>query len=577
MMRRSWSAAPIAAMLVVTTPALPGMIASAQQTTVRTLDIGAPAGDTTAKACLTDSLITAVLATFNNPGAIRVFGGNQDVPLTIGGNYNLYQGQLKLEGTVRGNVLVINGGVRVTGTGVVTGTITVIGGSLFVDPGARIGAQFSCNMQPALTRQPDGMLARLPPSRSISSYTSGFGLMLGEYRLTPHLGVGQYNRIEALSPQVGIDLMRGFGANDTVRGELYGIGRTARDPSGSRSSLGWHGTLALEHHGAIPFSVAVEGGSTIVPTVDQPYTALESGLSALLLRRDYADWYLRRGGSISATVHPWREITFTGQYEVAQQRTVLATEAFSLLRNIEAWRPNPLIDDGTYHTLLGRIVWDARDPELYPLLSWYVRAELRHVSSNDLIPVSLPTTVRDAIPSTGYAETEGELDVRGSLRLKPEQRLNFRFFGAGYMGGDPLTIQRRRAIGGADPMPGFEFRGINCDRQRKPFPSTPALCDRSASIQVEYHRVLPLDLRTRIGGYTIGIRRPDLIFFGDAGSAWLAGDSAGRVPANRIQSLREWRSDLGVGISTGRFGLYLGKAVTDALPVRLTLLLHHRF
>lgn len=575
MIRITWSAAPIAALLSVLAPALPSGTAGAQ--TVRTLDIGGAPGDTTARACLTDSLISAALTEFNNPAAIRIFGGQQTIPSTIGSSYNLYQGQLKLDGTVQGNVLVLNGGARVTRTGVVTGRITVIGGSLFVDPGARVGRQFSCDAQPSLTRLPDGRLARATPQPTIRSMTSSFAWNVGPYRFTPHLGVGQYNRVEALPVQVGADVVRGFGTGDTLRAELYGVGRTGRDASGSRSSLGWHGSATYTHRGSVPFSIAIEGGSTITPTADRPYTALESGLSALLLRRDYTDWYLRRGTSVMASVRPWHEVTLSGGFDISRQTTVLATEAFSLLRNTDPWRPNPLIDDGTYHTLRGRVIWDARDPELYPVLSWYVRAELRHVTSNDLTPVSLPTSIRDALPARGYAETEGELDVRGSLRISPVQRLNFRLAAGGYLGGDPLTIQRRRATGSADPMPGFGFRGINCDRQRKPLPSTPALCDRTASIQVEYRRPLAINLRTRIGGYTIGLGKPELVFFGDAGTAWLAGDSAGRVPANRIQSIGEWRSDVGVGITTGHFGIYLAKAVTDPIPVRLTLLFHPRF
>jgi hypothetical protein len=211
------------------------------------------------------------------------------------------------------------------------------------------------------------------------------------------------------------------------------------------------------------------------------------------------------------------------------------------------------------------------------VLRWYAQGELRRVTSNDLTPVSLPTTIRDSLPRTGYGEFEATIDLRGYLQLDPEQLLAARLSAAGYLSGDPLTIQNRRAISGADPLMGFLFRAINCDRRLKPDPADPALCDREMSVQVEYRRTLPVNLNTRINGYTIGVHNPQLVLLADAGSAWLAGDSAGRVPANRIEALREWRSDVGVGITTRSLGLYLAKSLVDPVGVQVQLLFSLRF
>jgi hypothetical protein len=67
------------------------------------------------------------------------------------------------------------------------------------------------------------------------------------------------------------------------------------------------------------------------------------------------------------------------------------------------------------------------------------------------------------------------------------------------------------------------------------------------------------------------------VLLGEIGTAWLAGDSAGRVPAGKIQALREWRSDIGVGITSGAIGLYVAKALSDPLPIRFSLLFSKRF
>jgi hypothetical protein len=323
--------------------------------------------------------------------------------------------------------------------------------------------------------------------------------------------------------------------------------------------------------------VGVEGGATVDPTADSPLTSTESGLSAFALRRDYSDWFLRRGGSIFVSARPTSELKVSAAFDRSRQTTVLATDAFSIVRVSEPWRPNPLIDDGTFQTLSLGATFDGRDPRRHPVMAWYAHADVHYVTSNSLTPVSLPTSIRDAVPASNYAETDGNFDLRGYLRLNPVQRINARIEGGGYLGGDPLTIQRRRALGGSNPMPGYDFRSINCDRRRVADPATPALCDRYMAIELEYHHVIPFEVSTRIAGRTIGIRRPDLVVLADAGTAWLAGDSAGRVPTNRIQTLAEWKSDVGVGVSTGPIGIYIAKSLVDPLPFRFVLLLSRRF
>jgi hypothetical protein len=578
MMRMSRRAAPIAALLITMSPAVfrSGVVA---QNPPRTLDIGGPPGENLVKDCSTDSTITAALAGFNSPAAVKVFSGLVSIAAgtTVNATYGVYSGLLRIDGTVQGSVIVLNGDARIGATGSVTGNITVLGGHLTVDPGARIGGRReTCTQSVPLMQLPGGTIAIRPRGRSLRNIASGVGTYVGAFRITPHLGVGQYNRIEALSPQAG-----GYAAfeatpQDSVRFGGYAIFRTARDPSGSRPTVGWHTDATLRHRGALDFSIGGEIGSTVQSTVDRPFGAVESGLSAFLFRRDYRDWYLRRGGSVLGSLYLNHELTLSGALEFSRQTTVLAVNALSLFRGNEPWRPNPLIDDGRYQTLSARITWDGRNEVDHPVLSWYGRAEVRHVTSNDLTPVSLPVTIRDAMPTSGYGELEGDLDVRAYLRLDQKQRLRFRILAGGYLGGDPMTIQRRRAIGGGDPLSGFVFRAINCDRRRKPDPAQPPLCDREMAIQAEYHRALPLDFNARIGSYTFGIHRPDLVLLSDAGSAWLAGNTAGRVPTDRIQTLREWRSDVGVGLSTGGLGVYVAKSLVDGTSPRLLFLFHPR-
>jgi hypothetical protein len=86
-------------------------------------------------------------------------------------------------------------------------------------------------------------------------------------------------------------------------------------------------------------------------------------------------------------------------------------------------------------------------------------------------------------------------------------------------------------------------------------------------------------LRDRDGapGRFIGIEEADLVFFSDAGKAWLAGDGPEQVPVNRIPSFREWKADFGVGLDAGQIGAYLAKGFSGDQPVRFLVRLQRRF
>ena len=79
------------------------------------------------------------------------------------------------------------------------------------------------------------------------------------------------------------------------------------------------------------------------------------------------------------------------------------------------------------------------------------------------------------------------------------------------------------------------------------------------------------------GNRFIGIDQVDFVVLADAGKSWLSGDGPGRVPADRIPALKEWKADIGIGLDAGNFGVYLARALTGGEPVRLSLRIKRRF
>jgi hypothetical protein len=495
------------------------------------------------------------------------------------GTLALFGNIARIQGTVRGSMIVLNGDLRIASTGRVEGNIIVLGGKLTVAAGGVVTGDTTVYLRTVpVKRAPDGTVSRQAPSRVLTDYTSATTTFaLGPVATTLRAGAGTYNRTEGLPIQAGPSFAWHADERHLLKLDLIGIVRTSSSPSEDRPTFGWTGRLSVLHAGAQPITFGVEGASQVAPMVDRAYSNLESGLAAFLLRRDYRDWYQTSGWGVFANWNPIKPVTLALGYHESRERSVRATEVFSLFRGSEEWRPNPLVDDGEFEALTFGVNYDSRDQAAHPTAGWWVQSEFKRVTSNNLTPASISTDIRDPMPTTGYQADEINIDARYYLRLNPKQSVHLRVAGGGWIGGDPLVVQHRRALNGLDPMGGYTFRFLTCDRNRRPDPAQTALCDRQMLVQGEFRRGIDLNLTTRVGGSTVGVQRADIVLFGDLGTAWLAGDGAGQVPSNKIQSLSEWRSDIGIGLDAGGFGLYLGKAIADPEPVRLGVRLVRRF
>ncbi|MEO5798182.1 MAG: BamA/TamA family outer membrane protein [Gemmatimonadales bacterium] len=551
----------------------------AAQDPAQVLNLGAPAGDTL-RGAAPDSVLTRIIARFNDPRTTRLEGKLDLAPgASMGGTLALYGNIARIQGTVRGSVIILNGDLRISATGRVEGEIIVVGGRLTVAPGGVITGDTTVYERAApVSRAPDGTVVRGKAGRSLTDFTTASAsFALGPVATTLHAGAGTYNRTEGLPIRVGPSFLWRPGPKNTLQLDLNGVFRTASSSDANRPDVGWSGALTLRNAGKQPLSFRVDGGSVIAPMTSRAYSPLESGLSAFLLRRDYRDWFATRGWGLTGEWSPTKALSVSAGVQQSRERSVRATEAFSVFRSGEAWRANPLIDEGRFQTASFGLGYDTRDDKLHPTSGWWLRSEIRRVTSNELTPASLPVEIRGAMPVSGYQSDQVDFDARYYLRLNPRNSVHLRAAGGGWIGGDPLLVQQRRAMGGGDPMAGYGFRFLNCDRRLRPDAAEPALCDRELLLQGEFRRTLELNFNTRVGGYAFGIQRADLVLFGDVGTAWLAGPGRGQVPSNRIQTLGEWRSDVGAGFDAGHFGIYLAKAIADPESVRLLFRLQRRF
>ncbi len=545
-------------------------------------------GQDSAALGLPPAILNELLTTWNDSGTVRLPGGlTLPAGAALSGRVAAFRGSVRIAGEFSGSLTVINADLVILPGGVVHGDVLVAGGRFTIEPGGTHDGEPRVFWDAAaVQRQPDGLLTLRERRRPIGELASAVKTyQTGDIRTTLRLTTTQtYNRIEGLGLVFGPAFE--WRASDALTAslDLRGILRTAPDPSPFRRDLGWLIRTDWRFHGSRGFGFGARTYSVIAGIEEHTLPRDEIGWNAFLFQRDNRDYLSSEGVGGSAYNYFTRRLRLDASIRYEKQGSVRANDPWSLFRNQDRWRPNPLIDDGHYTSLGLSAEYDSRNARTGPSSGWWLRGSVEHTTSNDVAPVGLPTTIRAPIPTADYRFSRFTLDARRYNRLSPDAQLNFRLWSGGWLAGDPLPLQRRLSLGGPDLLPGYGFRDLNCAPAGFDDPSRAALCDRALITQAEFRHRLKLR-----AGYTvrdpnhrefyrfIGIEDPDLVLFGDAGSAWLSGEGPARVPNDRIQSISQWKADAGVGIDAGGIAAYLVKALTDGEPVRFYLRLERRF
>lgn len=557
------------------------------QDSIIVIDPNAPPSDSVVRSGPPPEVIAELIARYNDTATTRMQG---DVTLPAGSRFEgrlaLHRGSLRISGRVLGSVTVVNGTLYLLPGAAIQGEILVVGGRLIrAEQVEHLGRERVYWDAAPVLRGSDGLLALRERRRSLSELaTARTTFQVGRVRTTLSLATaGTYNRIEGLPILFGPLFEVRPTARTLARIDLRGILRTA----GSADDLSDFGYTARADYrvlGKTEFGVGGRIYSEVDPIEDQPLPDSELGWSAFLLQRDYRDYFERQGLGAIAYVKPNPAWRFEVSMRRDAERSVRATDPWSLLRNGDRWRRNPLIDDGHYFTTGFSVAYDTRNDRDQPTTGWMIRAGFEHSTSDDIAPVTLPLVVRPEPPTGGgYATDRLSLDLRRYSRLTPSLQVNARLLADGWVAGDRLPVQRRFSLGGPDILPGFGFRAFACAPRGFSDSALPALCDRMIAAQVEVRTRLGLNLGHRLGGdgdrpgRFLGIEEADLVIFSDAGKAWLAGGGPGQVPVNRFPALKEWALDVGVGLDAGLIGGYLAKSVSEGEPVRFVVRLQRRF
>jgi hypothetical protein len=521
---------------------------------------------------------------YNAPAALRV-----TTPTEIGhdqvieGDVTVLETTLTIAGRVRGDVVAINSTVTMRPSAHIDGELLVVGGAVEGRHNAYIGGESRIYREPLrYTRTGDELVPDYATTVDEGAWWRRWDRPRRSGGKLQIASAGAYNRVEGLPINLGPRLAQQF-PRGSIKLDAYAVLRTER---------------TFDHEGDVGHNVNLEvrlgrrggpliGGrlyDVVDPTQSWQLSDMEAGLAAFVVRRDYRDYFARHGAQARLGFFLRRGSDITIGYAHERWASRPETDAWTLLRSDDPWRPNPQMDEGTLHLVNTTLQVDTRNDSWSPWSGWYVLADLEHGFGHFTSIAPCPPLGCASAPSVYYAR--GFLDMRRYNRLSPNSQLNFRLVSGGRLNGDPLPLEKRFAVDGPGALPGYGFRvepGDNVATCGNGGPGLPGLCERMMLVQAEYRGDLHLDLfsdwddsrYTRTGADGVWV------LFLDSGRGWQLHSTSSAMPtfgAYELPALSTFRSDVGVGLDFDLLGVYVAKGLNGGdQPVNVFLRIRHRF
>lgn len=525
---------------------------------------------------LTEEDAAVIAAFYNRPATIRLTGASR-VPAgtEVAGDVASMGGPLVVSGTIRGDVLVVNGDLQVEPGGRVTGEVTVTGGA--VRGGERVGGRVVVYPEALRFRQEGDRMIALGPSRE-SWVSAGLPIPFGRAEFVV-AGGGAYNRVEGLPVTFGPRLELGRSNPTIVDARL--IYRTRSGLRVHPDELGHDARIEQYIGGHRAMKVGVRLFDVVDPIETSGLSNTENSLATFIMHRDYRDHYSRHGWSAYLEYGlRTRPVGLGLEYRDEVHGSVKPQTPWSLLENDQPWRAQPQVAEGVLQSLRGWLRWDTRNDRSDPASGWLVSLAMEQGLEGDL-------TLRTSVPEEDIADAGGEvpadielptrrvgaefttleLDVRRYLRMGPRTRVALRGMVAGSPDDGALPPQRQHMLGGEGSLPGYERRRFDCGARTDTlldgyFPHYG--CDRAILFQVEARFAIlegsGFSLGRRLGLDFEVVTTPELVVFADAGRAWIEDES---LRDGLLSGPGTLRYDIGVGLRLGRLGFYLAAPLSD--------------
>ena len=394
-----------------------------------------------------------VINFFNDPSTFH-FTGRTRIPSTrvVSGNVAVLGGPFTLSGEVDGDLVVVNGDLVLETGGTVTGDVLVVGGRILGQDLGDLQGNLRVFDEPLrYVQQGDRITAAGRPSDR-----EGFGpdFRWGDARIIIKSGQN-YNRTEGLPVMVGPSI-RTAGSNP-FRLDLFGIWRTDMGFDFNEEDLGYALRAEQALGGRDQFAVGGTYFSKITPVEDWGLTNLEASLAAFILHEDFRDYYKRNGWSAYARVRfPFLPIQLRAEYFEEEHEFAPVRNPWSITANNDPWREQPLVAEGNFRYVEGRLTVDARNNVGDPTDGWYIQALGRTGLGGHLAQPAHLAGLDEPLNATPVEETVYDTDfVSGFLDIRSYNRINPRCFPEPE-GGRGWGIERRPP---SSPVPARPGRG----------------------------------------------------------------------------------------------------------------------
>jgi hypothetical protein len=524
-----------------------------------------------------------VIDFFNDEETIH-FTGRSRVPTTrsILGNVAALGGPFTVAGVVEGDLVVVNGDLVFEEGGSVSGDVLIVGGRVVGEELGRIAGGLRVFSEPLRYVQSGDRISAARRSERDRNGRLDQDYSWGRANLVVKTGQN-YNRVEGLPVIFGPSIRTG--GSNPFRLDIWGIWRTEMGLELDEEDFGYLLRGEQAFGGREDFSIGGTFYSYVDPIEDWGISNLEASLATFILHKDFRDYYEREGFSVFAEVRiPSLPVELKAEYFQEDHLFMPVEAPWSVTKNDEPWRNQPLVAQGEMRFIEGSLILDTRNSRSDPTDGWYMEARSRFGLSGDLTLPAHRTSPEDQaalIPPEEY-ETDfitGFLDLRSYNRVSPGASLNLRGVLGGTLNDTPLPPQYQHAFGGVGSLPGFPLFAGDCgarsivrgydipageDVIRDPvFPRYG--CDQMALFQAEFRGRLFIDWDFGWGDdedevwdddwswYPRVEFAPDWTVFFNAGKGWTV-DGMGET---------ETLMDLGLGLYLGDLGVHYAFPLTE--------------
>ncbi len=413
---------------------------------------------------------------------------------------------LHIGGTVKGNIVALNGDVFVDSTAVVTGNITAVNGWVTLQPGAQVSGiiretTWETVVQPS---EPDEELAFYFPQPEIafpehSRYRS--------FRL-------RYNRVEGLF--LGFQNIGGYPHRRPLQ-LLWQVGYGFSSKKG-QFLLGVQRQFDLSSF--LSWKIGGQWYRQTAVRDNWRLSELENTITAFFFNEDYLDYFWKEGGSFFTvlTIRPY--LWVRAEYVEEQHQELPVVTDWAVWGKTKQFRPALVLGDYArfYRLLRLQVIWQTKNK------SW----------QGDALPVARLQFWWEAAPRNwmgNWAYQRIEVEMVLNVPLSRIDRLRLRLRGGSAYG--ELPPQRLFLLGGFSTLRAYAFNEFQGNRY--------------LLANVEYQVI-----NNVVDDLLFGLDT-DLVIFLDSGAAWRV---AKEKPWWRLEwENAPWVSNIGIGLGSARDGL----------------------